>query len=116
MSDYTNGAGYALDWDDEIQYTESSFVLLPAGEYPFTVTGFDRQGETVRQPVQEQERGGPDQQPGGALPSAGTRRSGRCPGLPSSGAAAGSGSAGTPVAAAGSADRHGRVPATGPGG
>jgi len=43
MSDYTNGAGHALDWDDEIQYTESSFVLLPTGEYPFTVTGFDRQ-------------------------------------------------------------------------
>ncbi len=42
MNNYnTNGA--ALDWDDEIQYTESSFILLPAGEYPFTVTGFDRQ-------------------------------------------------------------------------
>lgn len=43
MNEYNNSAGYALDWDDEIQYTESSFVLLPAGEYPFTVTGFDRQ-------------------------------------------------------------------------
>lgn len=43
MSNYINSAGYALDWDDVIQYTESSFVLLPAGEYPFTVTGFDRQ-------------------------------------------------------------------------
>ena len=42
MSNY-NPAGTALDWDDEIQYTESSFVLLPEGEYPFTVTGFDRQ-------------------------------------------------------------------------
>lgn len=43
MNGYNNGAGYALDWDDEIQYIESNFVLLPAGEYPFTVTGFDRQ-------------------------------------------------------------------------
>lgn len=42
MNNY-NPAGAALDWDDEIQYTESSFILLPEGEYPFTVTGFDRQ-------------------------------------------------------------------------
>ena len=42
MSSYANN-GVPLDWDDEIQYTESSFILLPAGEYPFTVTGFDRQ-------------------------------------------------------------------------
>lgn len=33
----------ALDWDSEIQYTENNFTILPAGEYPFTVTGFDRQ-------------------------------------------------------------------------
>lgn len=43
MSDYQKGNGCALDWNDEIQYTESSFLTLPAGEYPFTVTSFDRQ-------------------------------------------------------------------------
>lgn len=40
---YPNSGGHALDWEDEIQYTESSFLTLPAGEYPFTVTGFERQ-------------------------------------------------------------------------
>lgn len=43
MSEYNNGAGYALDWDSEIQYTESSYVTLAEGTYPFTVTSFDRQ-------------------------------------------------------------------------
>lgn len=42
MSEYTSN-GRAMDWDDEVQYTESEFIILPAGEYPFTVTGFDRQ-------------------------------------------------------------------------
>lgn len=43
MSDYQKTNDRALDWDDEIQYTESSFLTLPEGEYPFTVTSFDRQ-------------------------------------------------------------------------
>ena len=43
MSEHQKTGGYALDWNDEIQYTESSFLTLPAGEYPFTVTSFDRQ-------------------------------------------------------------------------
>ena len=30
---YPNSGGHALDWEDEIQYTESSFLTLPAGEY-----------------------------------------------------------------------------------
>lgn len=30
-----------LGWDDEIE-KESSFVLLPAGDYDFTITGFER--------------------------------------------------------------------------
>lgn len=30
-----------LDWDDQIE-KESEFVLLPAGDYEFTVTGFKR--------------------------------------------------------------------------
>ncbi len=30
-----------LGWDDEISY-ESEFVLIPAGDYNFTVTGFER--------------------------------------------------------------------------
>lgn len=33
----------ALDWDSEIRNTGSEFVLLPEGDYPFTVTKFERQ-------------------------------------------------------------------------
>lgn len=43
MNNYQTMNNRALDWDDEITYTESSFLTLPAGEYPFTVTSFDRQ-------------------------------------------------------------------------
>lgn len=43
MADYQNANGYALDWDSEIEYTESSFVILRAGTYPFTVQNFERQ-------------------------------------------------------------------------
>ena len=44
MSEYTNtNAGYALDWDDEIKFTESGYVVLPEGKYPFTVQTFERQ-------------------------------------------------------------------------
>lgn len=45
MSNYSSNSptGKALDWDDEIEYTESNYITLPEGEYPFTVTGFERQ-------------------------------------------------------------------------
>lgn len=42
MSDYNNTQGYALDWDSEIEQDSNQFVLLPEGDYPFTVTGFER--------------------------------------------------------------------------
>lgn len=32
-----------LDWDEGIELNPSSFVLLPEGEYEFTVTKFERQ-------------------------------------------------------------------------
>lgn len=32
-----------FDWDDEIENDEPEFTLLPAGDYDFTVTGFDRE-------------------------------------------------------------------------
>ena len=32
-----------LDWDSDIHNTGSEFVLLPEGDYPFTVTKFERQ-------------------------------------------------------------------------
>ena len=38
----TEDMGAALDWDSEIE-KEKEFVLLPAGEYDFTVIGFERQ-------------------------------------------------------------------------
>ena len=33
--------GMEMDWNDEIE-KESSFILLPAGDYDFTVSGFER--------------------------------------------------------------------------
>ncbi len=42
MSEYNNfNTNEALDWDSEIS-AESSFTLLPEGEYPFTVITFER--------------------------------------------------------------------------
>lgn len=43
MSEYNNGlnSNEALDWGSEIS-AESSFTLLPEGEYPFTVISFER--------------------------------------------------------------------------
>ena len=35
--------GKALDWDDEVEYSEPEFTLLPPGDYNFTVTGFERE-------------------------------------------------------------------------
>ena len=34
--------GYELGWDDEIEESGPSFALLPAGDYNFTVTKFER--------------------------------------------------------------------------
>lgn len=39
MADINNAT---FGWDDEIE-NESSFVLFPAGNYKFTVTGFERE-------------------------------------------------------------------------
>ncbi len=41
MSDVFNEVMSELDWDSEISH-DSEFVLLPEGEYDFTVTKFDR--------------------------------------------------------------------------
>lgn len=45
MNEYNNttanSQGHELGWDDEIQQ-ESSFILLPEGDYRFTVEKFDR--------------------------------------------------------------------------
>ena len=35
--------GYALGWDDELQYQNRSFVVLPEGVYDFEVIDFERQ-------------------------------------------------------------------------
>lgn len=36
-----NNTGRELDWNDTIEH-DSTFVVLPAGDYPFIVTGFER--------------------------------------------------------------------------
>jgi len=36
-----NTTGYELDWESSIEH-DSEFVLLPAGDYDFTVTSFER--------------------------------------------------------------------------
>ena len=42
MENYnTTAQGHELGWEDEIQQ-ESSFILLPEGDYRFTVEKFDR--------------------------------------------------------------------------
>ncbi len=41
MSEYTKNQGYEIGWDDEIK-NESTFSILPAGEYTFKVTKFER--------------------------------------------------------------------------
>lgn len=35
--------GYELGWDSELEYQESSFIVLPEGEYDFEVIEFERQ-------------------------------------------------------------------------
>lgn len=37
-----NNMGRALGWDDEITSDGNEFSLIPEGEYPFTVLGFER--------------------------------------------------------------------------
>lgn len=37
-----NNENEFLDWNGSFMAEESSFKLFPAGEYPFTVTGFER--------------------------------------------------------------------------
>lgn len=34
--------GHAYGWDDEIRQDSAEFILLPEGEYEFTVTGLER--------------------------------------------------------------------------
>lgn len=41
MSDYVND-GYELGWDAEIERDSPEFIVVPAGDYPFTVTAFER--------------------------------------------------------------------------
>ena len=36
-----NNTGREIDWNDEIEYSDS-YLILPQGDYPFTVTGFER--------------------------------------------------------------------------
>ena len=43
MSDYNaNAMGRELGWDDEIENDSPEYITLPEGEYPFTVTNFER--------------------------------------------------------------------------
>lgn len=37
-----NTTGYELGWDDEIEKDGPDFITLPAGDYDFTVKGFER--------------------------------------------------------------------------
>ena len=42
MAEYTNNTpGFELDWDGEVT-NEGGFVLLPEGDYPYTITKFER--------------------------------------------------------------------------
>ena len=43
MNDYTTATqGRELGWDDTIENDSPEFITLPAGVYPYTVTGFER--------------------------------------------------------------------------
>jgi len=39
---YQNSQDMCMDWDDEIQNDGQEFVILPEGDYNFTVTDFER--------------------------------------------------------------------------
>lgn len=42
MSDFNSNQNMCLDWDDAIENDGQEFVLLPEGDYNFTVTNFER--------------------------------------------------------------------------
>lgn len=43
MTEYTNtNQNAAMDWDDAIENDGREFIILPEGDYNFTVTGFER--------------------------------------------------------------------------
>lgn len=42
MNDYNNNQGFELGWDSEIENDRPDFILLPEGEYDFTVNSFER--------------------------------------------------------------------------
>jgi hypothetical protein len=43
MTENSNEVGRELGWDDEIANDGNDFTLLPAGDYPFTVTSYERE-------------------------------------------------------------------------
>ena len=46
MTDYNQNFERELDWGDELTQDAKDFVLLPQGDYKFTVTGFERKRHT----------------------------------------------------------------------
>lgn len=42
MTEYNNNFEREFGWDDTIQEDAKEFILLPEGDYQFTVTGFER--------------------------------------------------------------------------
>lgn len=42
MTDFNNNFDREFDWEDTIQEDAKEFILLPEGDYQFTVTGFER--------------------------------------------------------------------------
>ena len=43
MSEYANNnEGYELNWDSAIEKDSPEYILLPEGDYDFTVTKFER--------------------------------------------------------------------------
>ena len=42
MSDYNNNQGFELGWDSAIENDSPDYIILPEGEYDFTVKSFER--------------------------------------------------------------------------
>lgn len=42
MSDYNNNQGFELGWDSQIENDSPDYIILPEGEYDFTVKSFER--------------------------------------------------------------------------
>ena len=42
MSDYNNNQGFELGWDSAIENDSPDYIILPDGEYDFTVKSFER--------------------------------------------------------------------------